>query len=120
MKPFELFLCCLGNGITVCNKAVQESGDYKTIAHIRGNGKVKWYMNPQTYVPAPELEKIKRTARNQKETLEKWFASLSKMGQYAFLMDHIPLSDYPSIMQHMDSPLEYKIRLAREAFDRII
>lgn len=29
MKKFELFMGCFGNGITVCNKAVQEHGDYK-------------------------------------------------------------------------------------------
>lgn len=29
MKKFELFMCCLGNGTTICNKAVEEYGDYK-------------------------------------------------------------------------------------------
>lgn len=32
MASFELFLGCLGNGITVCNKAVMAAGDYKNIA----------------------------------------------------------------------------------------
>ena len=26
---FELFMCCQGNGITLCNKAVEENYDYK-------------------------------------------------------------------------------------------
>lgn len=34
MAKFELFMGCLGNGVTVCNKAVTEHGDYKKIAHI--------------------------------------------------------------------------------------
>lgn len=38
---FELFMCCLGNGVTVCNKAVMEYGDYKHIAHISDSGKNK-------------------------------------------------------------------------------
>ena len=38
---FELFMGCLGNGITVCNSAVEESGDYKHIAHISDSGKSK-------------------------------------------------------------------------------
>lgn len=38
-EKFELFMGCLGNGITVCNKAVMEHGDYKYIAHIRETGK---------------------------------------------------------------------------------
>ena len=27
MKKFELFICSLGNGLTICNKAVMENGD---------------------------------------------------------------------------------------------
>lgn len=37
-RNFELFMYCLGNGITVCNKAVMEHNDYKQIAHISANG----------------------------------------------------------------------------------
>ena len=33
-KKFELFMCCLGDGATVCNKAGKEQGDYKMIAEI--------------------------------------------------------------------------------------
>lgn len=29
-QKFELFMGCMGNGTTVCNKAVYEHGDYKT------------------------------------------------------------------------------------------
>ena len=29
MKKFELFMGCLGNGITLANKAVEENHDYK-------------------------------------------------------------------------------------------
>ena len=39
MENFKLWMGCLGNGITVCNSAVEESGDYKHIAHISNNGK---------------------------------------------------------------------------------
>lgn len=40
-NKLELFMGCFGNGITVCNKAVMEYGDYKKIAHIEQNGKIK-------------------------------------------------------------------------------
>ena len=120
MASFELFLCCLGNGITVCNKAVMESGDYKTIAHIRDNGNIKWYVNPHTYVPASDLEKIEHAAAEQKTKWEKWFATLSEISQYAFLMDHLPISDYLSIVNRTDCSLKEKIHLAREVFDKII
>lgn len=48
-ENFELFLGCLGNGITVCNKSVEENGAYKTIAHIAECGKITWYVNPVRY-----------------------------------------------------------------------
>ena len=42
-KKFKLFLGCLEDGITVCNKAVEENGDYKKIAHISDRGNIKFY-----------------------------------------------------------------------------
>ena len=33
-RNFKLFLGCLGNGVTVCNSAVMEDGDFKMVAHI--------------------------------------------------------------------------------------
>lgn len=34
-QNFKLFLGCLGNGVTVCNSAVMEDGDFKMVAHIK-------------------------------------------------------------------------------------
>lgn len=45
MRKFELFMGCFGNGITVCNKAVMEHGDYKRIAHIREQEKSNGVLN---------------------------------------------------------------------------
>lgn len=74
MRKFELFLGCLGNGTTVCNKAVYENGDYKTIAHISPAGNIKLYVKPD-YIPAADMEKIKRVAaadrQKTKSRLEK-------------------------------------------------
>lgn len=74
MKPFELFMGRLGNGLTVCNKAVMEHNDYKQIAHISPVGNIKWYV-PVSYVPGPELLRIEHTAdamyHNFKSALER-------------------------------------------------
>ena len=64
MANFKLFLCLLGNGITVCNKAEMEYGDYKTIAHIAECGKITWYINP-TNIPSEDLVKIEQSATEQ-------------------------------------------------------
>lgn len=61
MANFELFMGCLGNGLTVCNKAVMEHGDYKQIAHISPAGNIKWYI-PVSSVPGPDLLRIEHTA----------------------------------------------------------
>ena len=68
MKKFELFIGCLGNGLTVCNKAVEENGDYKTIAHIAECGTITWYVN-QSYVPDDALLIIEHNANAMNE---KW------------------------------------------------
>lgn len=80
-KKFELFLCCLGNGTTVCNKAVEENGDYKTIAHISEHGVIKFYV-PKNYIPAEAMQKIREIAAKEKEKfLQEWDkkASLKSM-----------------------------------------
>lgn len=72
MKKFELFMGCLGNGISVCNKAVMEHGDYKRIAHISEHGHIKLYVS-EDYIPAEAMQRIRNTAEVQKaEFLEKW------------------------------------------------
>lgn len=71
-QKFELFMGCMGNGTAVCNKAVYEHGDYKTIAHISNHGVIKFYV-PEDYIPADAMEKIKKTAeRSKAEFMEKW------------------------------------------------
>lgn len=53
---FELFYGCLGNGTTVCNKAVTENGDYKKIAHISEGGNIQLYV-AESYIPTAEMKK---------------------------------------------------------------
>ena len=89
MKKFELFIGCLGNGITVCNKAVLEHGDYKRIAHISECGKITWYVNPSS-VPGDALLKIEHCADVQRVKWENWFDSMSTAQQYEKLLDAVP------------------------------
>lgn len=116
MKKFELFMGCLGNGITVCNKAVVENGDYKIIAHIRETGKIKWYVNPGSYVPGNDLLKIEHTANVQSEKWERWISSMPLMKQYEFLLDHIPFHDFMKITKAKDLPLWERIQMAKKAY----
>lgn len=116
MKKFELFMGCFGNGITVCNKAVEENGDYKQIAHIAECGKIKWYVNPATYVPGNDLLKIEHTANVQSEKWEQWLASMTEINQYGFLLDHVPHKDFMFVVNHKDLDLWDKIQYLKKAY----
>ena len=71
-NKFELFLGCLGNGTTVCNKAVMEYGDFKKVAHISEHGVIKFYV-PESYIPDDAMQIIKSVAAEDKEKfLEMW------------------------------------------------
>lgn len=90
-KNFELFMCCMGNGTTVCNKAVTEHGDYKQVAHISEHGHVEFFV-PKNYIPIADLDHIICCAEadrrkfmerwNQKDYIQKWsyMMNLSTIG----------------------------------------
>lgn len=119
MKRFELFMGCLGDGITVCNKAVKENGDYKVIAHIRENGKINWYVDPASYVPGDALLKIEHTANVQSKKWERWFSAMPEMKQYEFLLDRLPLSDFLEITKRKDLDLWQKTQIAKQIYCKV-
>lgn len=91
-KKFKLFMCCLGNGITVCNSAVIEHGDYKYVAHISNCGNIKFYVK-KSYIPDAEMQKIVDAAnQNRSEFMERW-NKLSDLKKYEIMLDSLPFSD---------------------------
>ena len=72
-QKFKLFIGYLGNGATVCNSAVMEGGDYKTIAHISNAGNIKLYVKPG-YIPEDAMEEIKKTAADHRKKTEERLA----------------------------------------------
>ena len=100
MRKFELFMGRLGNGVTVCNSAVQEHGDYKMIAHIAECGKIKWYIDPHT-VPADDLERIERTAAEEREDWEKRLSSIGESRAYGYLLERVPHADFMHVVRDM-------------------
>lgn len=113
MKKFELFMGHLGNGITVSNKAVEEDGDYKSVAHIAECGKITWYVNPVKYVPSDALLKIEHDANVQHEKWERWLSSMPKFQQYQTLLDAVPMNVMLSVM-NLDCGLEGRIHYLKE------
>lgn len=112
MKNFELFMGCLGNGLTICNKAVMEHGDYKQIAHISPAGNIKWYV-PCGYIPGPDLLRIEHTAdsmyHNFKSSLERDIQA-NKARMYFRMLDALSISGLHSFIDETrDETEENKI-----------
>ena len=91
-------MCCLGNGTTICNKAVKEYGDYKIIAHIADCGKITWYVKPG-YVPEADLAKIKHAADVDRVNWENWLHSMPEIKQYEYLLDNVSWVDASRVMR---------------------
>lgn len=88
-KKFELFIGYLGNGATVCNSAVYEHGDYKTIAHISPAGNIKLYVAAD-YIPEEAMQEIKATAeRHKAKTLQRLQLELSNEYNFYRVLDEI-------------------------------
>lgn len=112
---FELFMGCLGNGITVCNSAVEEHGDYKHIAHISDNGKIKLYVS-ENYIPVEDMRRIERTAAEQRKTfLNKWNKQPDAR-KYEKLLDMCSHSDFMEIAHNREITLAEKVKRLEEKY----
>ena len=109
MKKFKLWLGCLGNGITVCNSAVEESGDYKHIAHISDNGKIKLYVS-ENYIPVEDMQRIERTAAEQREIFLNEWNKQSDISKYEKLLDMCSHSDFMEIAHNKGITLAEKVK----------
>lgn len=107
-KKFELFMCCLGNGISVFNSAVTEYGDYKYIAHISETGNIKYYV-ADDYIPEESKKKIENAAENQRQEWENYFSTLPDIKQYNYILEHLPIDDFMLFIKDDDKPLKEKI-----------
>lgn len=109
MKKFKLWMGCLGNGITVCNSAVMEHGDYKYIAHISNSGKIKLYV-PENYIPAEDMQRIERTAAGQREEFLAEWNKQPDIKKYEKLLDMCSISDYLEIVSNKEITLAEKVK----------
>lgn len=115
---FELFFGCLGNGTTVCNKAVMENGDYKKIAHISNGGNIRLYVS-ESYIPVDAMEKIRAVAYRDREVFRRKFENLTEIQQYGKILDAVPLQKLLEITADR-RPLEEKLPAMREYYYSIM
>ena len=109
MKKFKLWMGCLGNGITVCNSAVEHSGDYKHIAHISDNGKIKLYVS-ESYIPVEDMRRIEQAAAEQRKTFLTEWNKQSDIKKYEKLLDMLYLSDLTEIIDNRELSLAEKVK----------
>ena len=62
---YDIGMARKGNGLTIYNKAEEEAGDYKNIAHIDNRGNVKFY---DKKLPNDVKKKIEAEAQKMKES----------------------------------------------------
>ena len=98
-KKFKLFMGCLGNGVTVCNSAVEEHGDYKKVCHISPEGKITWYVK-EDYPPEEARAKILEVAEAEKAKYDAWFNSLPEWKRYEITLDKMSLSE---LIEHLNN-----------------
>lgn len=111
-RKFELFMGCLGNGTTVCNKAVEEHGDYKRIAHISPAGNIKLYVDPD-YILADDMKRIEATAdRDRAEFLRRLNLEVKANPNAAYLkmLDSLPTDVFLSYIENKDGTKEEQNR----------
>lgn len=92
-QNFKLFLGCLGNGVTVCNSAVMEDGDFKMVAHISNEGKITWYVG-EDYPPADALASIRACAEQERVKYETWLNGLSPAARREYQLKRLPLPEF--------------------------
>lgn len=59
-NQYDIGFGCLGNGTTVWNRKEEIHGDYRTIAHISDNGRVKFY---EEDLPIEVIKQINKVAQ---------------------------------------------------------
>lgn len=107
-QNFSLFIGCLGNGITVCNRAVMEGGDFKHIAHIGENGKITWYVKPD-YTPEAEKTVIENAAAELRCKYLEWWSRLSIMEKYGKLLNMLPMAEFLKIIRDRENSMEQTV-----------
>ena len=61
---FDIGMGYLGNGLTVWNRAVEENGDYQTIAHISDEGEIRYYVDG---LPDDVVARIEQAAAREQQ-----------------------------------------------------
>lgn len=115
MPKYDLMFGCFGNGVTVCNRAQMERGDYKTIAHISEGGNLNYYVE-KIKLPAEIIDRIEKCAADNKRKFQEEFLKREKIRQYEIILDSLPIGKslefHDAYNTGWDDLLEYYFSIA--------
>lgn len=77
---FNIGMGYLGNGLTVWNRAVEENGDYQTIAHISSEGEIRYHVDG---LPDDVVSRIEQAAAREHQ--KALFAASYQVGDRVYL-----------------------------------
>lgn len=80
VPAFDIGMGYLGNGLTVWNRAVEENGDYQTIAHISNEGEIHYYVDG---LPEDVVARIEQAAAQEQQ--KALFSATYKIGDKVYL-----------------------------------
>ena len=109
MENFKLWMGHLGNGITVCNSAVESNGEYKYIAHISDSGKINLYVS-KSYIPVEDMQRIEQTAADRRKTFLNEWNKHPDIEKYEKLLDMCIHSDFMEIAHNKELSLAEKVK----------
>lgn len=119
-NKFELFMCCMGNGTTISNKAVTDHGYYKQIAHISEHGHIKFYVF-ENYIPVDAMKKIKKVAETDKQKFLKTWNQKTYYEKWGYMMDIPTIGCGYNAVSMVDKenshlPMENRVELMEKTF----
>ena len=88
---YDIGMARLGNGITVYNRSEEENGDYKNVAHINSNGKVKYF---DKNIPSAIKKKIELEAEKMVDESVNKSTKLTSMLKESVAMGRVYSNPY--------------------------
>ena len=76
-KPIDLGISIFPGGVFFVDKNRKERGDYKTLAVVRFNGVIDWYVNEKT-LPSKIVYWILKESRRSVQNFERTFNNFNK------------------------------------------
>lgn len=110
MEQFELFMGCLGNGTTLCNKLEldENTRDYRVIGHISQCGRIQLYV-PTASIPSDALNQIKRVAQKDRDSFQAIRSSMSYEARYSQILMEIDTKTFLYMISRKEWKMEERV-----------